>query len=432
MRISSTPTPRQWDHLISLAFQVEIGNPLPKMQVAWLRSQIDCPMIAIVGVVNRGKSTLVNEILQQPISPENSRPETASVLGFARGARRQSLGMTNAGKRIRLPKSPSGFTKRVRRGSGLAVAMFARAKWLTPGVCLVDTPGLDEAESSFTESALVGATSAALELADAVVVVLGIPGVKGTDIKLLRDALKIHGSMRTLIVIKSNDSSVSKSDLEMWREELKLTQGYPLVVLLSDEDKSDLKKLQYFIRNVGNSTTETSNRKVFEVLSEFCHALAAAPVITVKRRLMKRLPVEVREIVRSKSPKAVRKREKEEQKLADRLRRERTVQLERKFGKLDTEWATQHQVLVAAANSALERTRSCRFQLNEVTKDNSRIFSQVGAFFAQEIQNRQQLALSQAQEAVRAADEICGQQSQQRDNHAKLRPKCNTFLKQHS
>jgi hypothetical protein len=310
--------------------------------------------------------------------------------------------------------------------------MFARAKWLTPGVCLVDTPGLDEAESSVTESALVGATSAALELADAVVVVLGIPGVKGTDIKLLRHALAIHGSMRTLIVIKSNDSSVSKSDLEMWREELKLTQGYPLVVLLSDEEKSDLRKLQHFIRDVGNSTTETSNRKVFDVLSEFCHALAAVPVITVKRRLMKRLPVEVREIVRSKSPKAVRKREKEEQKLADRLRRERIVQLEREFGKLDTEWATQHQVLVAAANLALERTRSCRFQLNEVTKNNSRIFSQVGAFFSQGEQNRQQLALSQVQEAVRAADKNFGQRSQQRDDHAKLRPNWDEFLRQNS
>lgn len=425
-------TTRQWERLVKLAQRLEFADLLPRLRVSWLRSQSTGPMIAVVGVVNRGKSTLINEVMRQSISPESSRPETASILGFASDIRKRPSGISYEGERVRLPRLHRRFKARVSRGSGLAVALFGSAKHIRPGVLLVDTPGIDEAEGSDSQQSLALSTAATLELADAAIVVLGIPGVKGTDMKLLKRAVELHGLSRVLVVIKSNDSSIARSDLEMWQEELSLGLGKQLVALISDHDKTDLRIVNYFINAIWNSNRTLSDKRISETLSALCLAIESSSVVSVPRRVLKHLPEGIAKIVTQRSPKEVRKREELERRHREQLEAERTERLRAEFKKLEDAWANRQRALVDAAYSADLQLTVQRDRLNAVTEENGRLTGRVGAFFSQNIRNQQELALSQASEALRYAQEAFSERCRERDKHARTRPLWVDFLKQNS
>lgn len=418
--------------MVSLAHQLGLSGLLPRLQVAWLRSHSPGAMIAVVGVVNRGKSTLINELMRQSISPESSRPETASILGFASDIGGRPIGLSKGGKTVRLPRFHRRFRDRVSRGSGLTAAIFGSAKHIRSGVLLVDTPGIDEAENSETVQTLADSSGAALELADAALVVLGVPGVKGTDMRLLKRALETHGTGRVLVVIKSNDSSVMKQDLEMWQEELNLASSSQSVALVSDQDKSDLRKIHSFIDQIWNSSRTSSDRRVGETVSALCLEIDAVKTISVSRRLLRRLPKQIADLVAAKSPREVRKREEQERRRQKQLEEERVAKLRVDFEKIEAAWMSRQQSLVSAAHSAELAVAMRRDNLRSVVEVNGRITSRVSAFFSQSAQSQQELAFGQATEALKQAEAAFRERRRERDKHANTRPVWLDYLKKNS
>jgi len=102
----------------------------------------------------------------------------------------------------------------------MASAVFPLASQLPTNLVLVETPGLEEAESSADPAALVHSTKRAMKHATGAIVVLGVPGIKGSDMLLAEESIKKHGRDRTMMVITANHSSVEMAYVLGWKKEL--------------------------------------------------------------------------------------------------------------------------------------------------------------------------------------------------------------------
>jgi hypothetical protein len=166
--------------------------------------------VACVGQFKRGKSTLLNALIGEPILPTGVVPVTSVVTVVRYGAER--------GARIRLA---TGEWQPIPLGSlaayvsedenpenekGIAaVEAFVPAKLLESGMCLVDTPGVGSVFSSGTE-----ATRAFVPHIDAALVVLGAdPPISGDEVALLE---AVAERVQTLIFVLSKADRLSESD----------------------------------------------------------------------------------------------------------------------------------------------------------------------------------------------------------------------------
>jgi hypothetical protein len=250
--------------------------------------------------------------------------------------------------------------------------------------------------------------------------------------RLLKRALETHGTGRVLVVIKSNDSSVMKQDLEMWQEELNLASSSQSVALVSDQDKSDLSKIHSFIDQIWNSSRTSSDRRIGETVSALCLQIDAVKTISVSRRLLRRLPKQIADLVAAKSPREVRKREEQERRRQKQLEEERVAKLRVDFEKIEAAWMSRQQSLVSAAHSAELVVDMRRDNLRSVVEVNGRITSRVSAFFSQSAQSQQELAFSQATEALKQAEAAFRERRRERDKHANTRPVWLDYLKKNS
>lgn len=164
-------------------------------------------VVGIVGLFNRGKSTLFNQLVGRRVSPTSVVPETAIPIEAVTGPR-AARGWV-ASKQVRLPRRPRRFARRVaRKGarSGLKKAEVSGRFRLPPGVRLVDTPGVGADDRKFGETWRASGANAA------VVVLSCPPGAAAEDLALVAAADQHFGGPVT-VALKAISEDIGPDDL---------------------------------------------------------------------------------------------------------------------------------------------------------------------------------------------------------------------------
>jgi predicted GTPase len=147
--------------------------------------------VACVGQFKRGKSTLVNALVGEPVLPTGVVPITAAVTVVRFGPELRARvrfadrdweecdprGLETYVSEEHNPGNEKGVT---------GVEVFVRHALLASGMCLVDTPGLGSISEAST-----AATRAFVPHIDAVLVVLGAdPPITGEELALVREVAR--------------------------------------------------------------------------------------------------------------------------------------------------------------------------------------------------------------------------------------------------
>ena len=162
--------------------------------------------VAIVGLFNRGKSTLINRLVGSEISPTAATPETAIPIEAESGSR-SGIGWHDD-RQVRLPRAPSRFSPRVSRAAreGLTRAKIQGGFRLPTGIRVVDTPGVGADDLAFGE---VWRASGA----DAALVVVSIPPAFSAEDRRLIDAAESHFGGRVVVAINPVSTDVDDDDV---------------------------------------------------------------------------------------------------------------------------------------------------------------------------------------------------------------------------
>jgi ribosome biogenesis GTPase A len=142
--------------------------------------------VACVGQVKRGKSTLINALIGQPILPTGFIPVTAvpTVIRFGERAKARIRTREGAWQDIPIPDLKQYVTEELNPENQKQVQgaeVFVPSPLLSSGMCIVDTPGLG---SVFTGN--TAATQAFLPHIDAALVVVGAdPPLAGEELTLV-------------------------------------------------------------------------------------------------------------------------------------------------------------------------------------------------------------------------------------------------------
>lgn len=155
--------------------------------------------VACVGQFKRGKSTLINALVGEPVLPAGVVPVTAAVTVVRFGERLAAR--VRFGERDWEDCDPRGLATYVAEEHNpgnekgvTGVEVFVPSPLLAAGMCLVDTPGIASISPAGT-----AATRAFVPHIDAALVVLGAdPPISGDELGLVEE---IARSVRELIVV---------------------------------------------------------------------------------------------------------------------------------------------------------------------------------------------------------------------------------------
>jgi hypothetical protein len=160
--------------------------------------------LACVGEFKRGKSTLLNALVGEPVLPMGIVPVTTVPTVVQYGAEPAARVRFANGTAADLPlDAVEGYVSEAqnpRNARGVEVVeLFLPSPVLRNGLCLVDTPGLG---SVFQENA--AATRAFVPQIDAALVVIGAdPPLSGEELQLITDAAK-HVHHRIIVLNKAD------------------------------------------------------------------------------------------------------------------------------------------------------------------------------------------------------------------------------------
>ena len=204
-----------------LGFKVEDVQALDDLKL--IRS---VPAIVFIGMINRGKSSLINQIIGQNLLPTGVNPETfaCTILETSDTGSFLSHLMASDGSVETISNKADFFTQVERKKSNLK---FREARVqsdfrLPRGFALIDTPGCNDISVNYDEELSNLEQTWQNHGAMAGVLVSSIPpGVSGQDVKLLH-SLKGKFGDRVAVVLKQTQSSLTVEDLqnaaEVWSQ----------------------------------------------------------------------------------------------------------------------------------------------------------------------------------------------------------------------
>lgn len=200
-------------------FHLELTKPI---DVDARRVLSQEPTVAVIGLVSRGKSTLVNRLIGADLLPTGPNPVTFG-LGYLSSGPPSATGYDRRGREISLPVEVDSFRHETRRHAQQKISDFEyRGDLRIPlGVRLVDTKGLDEAQTNYDpEIRELGMSWSEQGAVGAVLVSSVPPGASAQDITLY-GSVRRHFGDNVLVVVKRIDSSISTEDLasaaSVWR-----------------------------------------------------------------------------------------------------------------------------------------------------------------------------------------------------------------------
>lgn len=280
------------------------------LAAAAIFSGIKCRRVAVVGLVKRGKSTLVNTIVGEELSPVNFLPETASVLCIARSSTALAHGITFEGKRKKLSTKPSSFAADVSREARkpLLAASYQGDLTLPAGVCLVDTPGAYESDVAAMSLRSSGMPKSLHTLCDGFIVVMGVPGVSAVDLQLLKNLNESVSPTAVRLVLKGLDSSIGHSELKEYADDV-LSAVLNEKYIVADNDRSELaalmrsfpatshpdEKTDAHFLNRSRQVTNSVKQQLLSVL----HGRDKREEFDFPQQLLRDLPAEIEILVRS-------------------------------------------------------------------------------------------------------------------------------------
>ncbi len=193
-----------------------LGEELGSAQVAHQARELAARVseglfyVACVGQFKRGKSTLINALIGQPLLPVGFVPVTAvpTVVRFGEPQRARvrddggvwtEIALSDLWTFVSEERNPEN-TKRI-----MGVEVFVPAPLLSTGMCLVDTPGLG---SVFTGNS--AATRALVPHIDAALVVLGAdPPLAGEELALVEAVAR---QVRDVILVLNKADRASQEE----------------------------------------------------------------------------------------------------------------------------------------------------------------------------------------------------------------------------
>ena len=230
--------------------------------------------ITVIGLVSRGKSTLINQLVGKELCPVDARGETAAIIEISKGTKKAQARI-EPGDLVEIGSSPEEFRERLPRRVAPTItwASYSGPLRLPVGITLVDTPGIDDAstvdekllylEKHWTKSGAIGA-----------LVVLSVPpGMGRSDAELVDSAKRVFGN-NFEIVLKATDSEIEEVDLlEVGQQVERHTGKRPILVPSSPEigewGKSGLAGVENAIDRLSSRSKEIVSRSSIELSEMF-------------------------------------------------------------------------------------------------------------------------------------------------------------------
>lgn len=141
-----------WAHRIQALQEAAARSGLPgatALTAAIARAAADdvCT-VAVLGEWSRGKSTLVNTLIERDLLPVDVRPTTASLVSIRSGTPERALVWPASGMPLELPLHANALRHaQTAATGGLETARRVELELFAPdleGLCLVDTPGVND------------------------------------------------------------------------------------------------------------------------------------------------------------------------------------------------------------------------------------------------------------------------------------------------
>ncbi|HEY6321832.1 MAG TPA: dynamin family protein [Thermoanaerobaculia bacterium] len=184
--------------------------------------------VACVGQFKRGKSTLIDALVEDAILPAGVVPVTSVVTVVRHGPRRAARVLVANDWEDVDPAELAAYVSAARNPGNVrgvrAVEVYVPHPLLRSGMCLVDTPGLGS-----TSPAAAAATRDFVPQIDAVIAVLGAdPPISGDELGMLADLAQ--GQAPLLLVLNKSDrlpDSERGQVLEFTRQVLSHRLGRP-------------------------------------------------------------------------------------------------------------------------------------------------------------------------------------------------------------
>ena len=203
----------------SLQFLEKLGIDTKDAQVLDdLRLLRSPPSIVFVGLINRGKSSLINQIIGAEVLPTGINPETFACTILQTSKIEPFLSYAKlADQTVESFSDKSDFVEHVSRKKSNLKFQEAHVRFkcrLPDGFALIDTPGCNDISVDYEKELTALEQTWQKHGAMAGVLVSSVPpGVSGQDVKLLH-ALKRRFGSRVAVVLKQTQSSLTFEDLE--------------------------------------------------------------------------------------------------------------------------------------------------------------------------------------------------------------------------
>jgi hypothetical protein len=208
-----------------------------------------------------------------------------------------------------------------------------------------------------------------MSYASGAIVVLGVPGVKGSDMLLVRESIETYGRDKTMIVIKANDSSVVMLDVQAWKEELGFDASSN-VALLVDSDKSQLARIVTFLHEMSRSNFNSTKHGIFvdTVTNRLLEAIPKDEPLHVRSRIKRRTPQKIGEALHGARPRQIKKRLKEEAKERKRQEKIRKEELRRSFDEAVEYWENRDAMFQRRIDACASTIAQCEASVAEAQR----------------------------------------------------------------